>query len=178
MDAISQKAWPRGAARVGGLLAAIALVLFHSTTWAHAFVSRSEPRGGTTLGEPPAQISIWFDGPIESLFAMIRVENGDKRRVDKGDGRVHPGDNRLLEVGSRPTVPGEPVPAPSRPGPDLTEVGRRHPGYLVESIMNPNAMIVDGPGYTDSRGLSIMSDYRNELTVGELIDLVAYLKSR
>jgi hypothetical protein len=56
-------------------------------------------------------------------------------------------------------------------------VGRRHPGYLVESIMNPNAMIVDGPGYTDSRGLSIMSDYRNELTVGELIDLVAYLKS-
>ena len=75
------------------------------------------------------------------------------------------------------TVPGEPVPAPSQPGPDLTEVGRRHPGYLVESIMNPNAMIVDGPGYTDARGLSIMPDYRNELTVGELIDLVAYLKS-
>ena len=75
------------------------------------------------------------------------------------------------------TVPGEHVPAPSRPGPDLTEVGRRHPGYLVESIMNPNAMIVDGPDYTDSRGLSIMPDYRDEITVGELIDLVAYLQS-
>jgi hypothetical protein len=38
-------------------------------------------------------------------------------------------------------------------------------------------MILDGPGYTDSRGLSIMPDYRNKLTVGDLIDLVAYLKS-
>jgi putative copper export protein/mono/diheme cytochrome c family protein len=66
---------------------------------------------------------------------------------------------------------------PSQPGPSLAEVGRRHPGYLVESIVNPNAMILDGPGYTDSRGLSIMPDYRNKLTVGDLIDLVAYLKT-
>ena len=56
-------------------------------------------------------------------------------------------------------VQGENVPAPSRPGPDLTDAGRRLPGYLVESIMNPNAMIVDGPGYTDDRGSSIMPDY-------------------
>jgi putative copper resistance protein D len=73
-------------------------------------------------------------------------------------------------------VRGEQVPAPSRPGPDLTEVGRYHPGYLVESIMNPNARIVDGPGYTDARGLSTMPDYREKLTVSELIDLVTYLK--
>jgi putative copper export protein/mono/diheme cytochrome c family protein len=75
------------------------------------------------------------------------------------------------------TVQGEAFPAPSRPGPDLTDAGSRLPGYLVESIMNPNAMIVDGPGYTDDRGLSIMPDYRDNLTVGELIDLVAYLKT-
>jgi hypothetical protein len=40
-----------------------------------------------------------------------------------------------------------------------------------------NAIIIDGPGFTDDRGLSTMPDYRNKLTVGELIDLVAYLKS-
>jgi mono/diheme cytochrome c family protein len=49
-------------------------------------------------------------------------------------------------------------PAPSQPGPDLSGVGRHHPGYLVESIMHPNAMIVDMPGYSDPRGLSIMPD--------------------
>jgi methionine-rich copper-binding protein CopC len=106
MNTLARKAWLRSAARVCSVLAATALVLYYSTAWAHAFVSRSEPRGGATLGEPPTQIRIWFDGPIESLFAMIRVENGDKRRVDKGDGRVHADDNRLLEVGLPPLPPG------------------------------------------------------------------------
>jgi len=31
--------------------------------------------------------------------------------------------------------------------------------------------------YTNERGLSIMPDYRYDLTVGELIDLVAYLRT-
>jgi cytochrome c2 len=75
------------------------------------------------------------------------------------------------------TIQDERGPTPSRPGPDLSGVGRRHPGYLVESVMNPNAMIVDGPGYSDPRGWSIMPDYRGKLTIGDLIDLVAYLKS-
>jgi hypothetical protein len=44
-------------------------------------------------------------------------------------------------------------------------------------VLNPNAMIVDGPGHTDAEGLSIMPDYRDRLTVGHLIDLVAYLKT-
>lgn len=43
--------------------------------------------------------------------------------------------------------------------------------------MNPDAMIVDGSGYTDAQGLSVMPDYRDRLTVSDLIDLVAYLKN-
>jgi hypothetical protein len=33
----------------------------------------------------------------------------------------------------------------------------------------------DGPGHVDAHGRSIMPDYRHELTVAELIDLVTYL---
>jgi hypothetical protein len=56
-------------------------------------------------------------------------------------------------------------------------MGGHHPReYLAESILNPNAVIITGPGYTGSDGLSIMPDYRDSLTVGELIDLVAYLR--
>lgn len=73
-------------------------------------------------------------------------------------------------------VPDPTFPAPTRPGPSLAGVGARHPGELVESIMNPNAQILDGPGYTDERGRSIMPDYQN-LTLGELGDLVEYLKT-
>jgi copper resistance protein D len=71
---------------------------------------------------------------------------------------------------------GEPFPPPERPGPELIGAGRLPPAYLVESIMNPDAMIVDGPGYAGPDGSSIMPDHREKLTVGELIDLVAYLK--
>jgi methionine-rich copper-binding protein CopC len=77
-----------------------------SSVWAHAFVSRSEPRTGATIAESPAQVRIWFDGPIEPMFATIAVEDRDKRRVDKGDARVNPSDNRLLEASLPPLRPG------------------------------------------------------------------------
>jgi mono/diheme cytochrome c family protein len=65
----------------------------------------------------------------------------------------------------------------SGPGPDLVGVGEHHPaGYLLESIVNPNAVIVQGPGYTTPDGNSIMPDYRGQLSVNDLIDLVAYLR--
>jgi methionine-rich copper-binding protein CopC len=82
------------------------LVLLPSAAWAHAFVSRSEPRAGATLGESPAQIRIWFDGPVEPVSIDIRVENTNKRRVGTNDGRLSPADNTLVEVGLPPLSPG------------------------------------------------------------------------
>jgi mono/diheme cytochrome c family protein len=82
-----------------------------------------------------------------------------------------------LECGGCHAVPDTRFAPPTRPGPDLAGIGARHPGEIVESIMNPNAQILDGPGYTDERGLSIMPDYRDRLTVGELSDLVEYLRT-
>jgi len=74
------------------------------------------------------------------------------------------------------TVTAEVFPQPTGPGPDLTDVGAHHPsGYLLESILNPDAVIVQDPGYTDSGGRSIMPDYRRSLSVVDLLDLVAYL---
>lgn len=76
-------------------------------------------------------------------------------------------------------IAGEKFPPSSGLGPDLTGAGGHHPaGYLLESIINPNAVVVEGRGYTDPDGKSIMPDYSARLSVSELIDLVAYLKSR
>jgi methionine-rich copper-binding protein CopC len=105
---IARRIWSCSAVFVYGLAVMVVTALLASpdSAWAHAFVSRSEPRSGATLGEPPAYIRIWFDSPIEQLFATIHVENSDKRRVDKGNGRVSPDDNRLLEVELPPLPPG------------------------------------------------------------------------
>jgi methionine-rich copper-binding protein CopC len=52
---------------------------------------------------PPA-VRIWFDGALEPVFSTVRVEDDDKRRVDKGDARVDPRDSTVLEV-SLPPLP-------------------------------------------------------------------------
>jgi hypothetical protein len=69
------------------------------------------------------------------------------------------------------------APDPTRRGPALSGMGGHHPAeYFAESIINPNAVIITGPGHTGPDGLSIMPDFRDSLTLAETIDLVAYIR--
>ncbi len=88
------------------LLLAGALLLPPGAAFAHAFPDHSEPRVGATVTLPPSQVRIWFDGEIEPVFSTIRVEDAGKRRVDRGDARVNPQDNRVLEVSVPPLSAG------------------------------------------------------------------------
>ncbi|MGH7277339.1 MAG: iron transporter [Candidatus Rokuibacteriota bacterium] len=64
-------------------------------------------------------------------------------------------------------------------GPELTGMGHHHPGeYFAESILSPNAVILEGHGFTGPDGLSIMPSFADSLTVPQLVDLVAFLKSQ
>lgn len=66
---------------------------------------------------------------------------------------------------------------PGPVGPDLTGMGSHHPeGYFVESILNPDAIIVDDQAYVGDDNLSTMPAYP-DLTAEHLTHLVAYLKS-
>jgi len=89
------------------LLLGTALLLAPGPAWSHAFPDHADPRVGATLDAAPATVRVWFDGEIEPVFSNIRVENGDRQRVDKGDGRVDPKDNRLLQVSLSPLAPGK-----------------------------------------------------------------------
>jgi len=91
---------------VRGLVTAAALLLAPVTTWAHAFPDHSDPRVGHTVDASPPAVRIWFDGQIEPVFSKLRVEDADRRQVDKGDSRVAPGDGTLLEVGLPPLPSG------------------------------------------------------------------------
>jgi mono/diheme cytochrome c family protein len=62
-------------------------------------------------------------------------------------------------------------------GPELTGMGAHHPpAYFAEAIMNPDAVLIEGPGYIGPDGHSVMPDYP-DMTVRQLGDLVAYLSS-
>ena len=58
------------------------------------------------LAESPAQVRIWFDGPVEKMFLEVWVETADHRRVDKKDARLNPTDDTLVEVGLPRLPPG------------------------------------------------------------------------
>src|SRR5437764_6681516 len=62
-------------------------------------------------------------------------------------------------------------------GPELTGMGGQHPAeYFAESILTPNAVILEGPGYMGRDGKSIMPSYADSLSVAQLVDLVAFLR--
>jgi len=64
-------------------------------------------------------------------------------------------------------------------GPELTGMGAHHPAeYFAESILAPNAVIVEGPGFVGPDGGSIMPSYADSLSVTQLVDLVAFIKSQ
>ncbi|MBI3989593.1 MAG: cytochrome c [candidate division NC10 bacterium] len=142
------------------------------------------------------------DRPLpERVEAILTVEaTKPPPRVTMAElhqhGGVPPGWHFALPPGSPPAgrqvfvkmgcfvcheVAGEVLPPPKadldRAGLALSEVGGLHPPeYLAESIIHPNAIIVEGQGYAGPDGLSLMPSYRG-LTLQELIDLVAYLVS-
>ena len=87
-------------------------------------------------------------------------------------------------------VQGERFPAPKPDeggvGPALSGMGSMHPAeYLAEAIINPNASAAwrikhhkeEKKGYLGADGKSKMPGYNGAMTVQQLIDLVAYLKS-
>jgi hypothetical protein len=61
-------------------------------------------------------------------------------------------------------------------GPDLTGMGDHHPAeYFAESVLDPNKILVEGPGYIGPDGKSRMPEYLESMTLREWVDLVAYL---
>ncbi len=155
--------------------AVLAIAVLGSTA---ALVDSDPPRhAGHHHGEPEAEPGP-FRVTMEELHAQGGVPKGWSFALPAGD----PAQGR--EVFARlgcfacHKVSGEKFPASVGVGPDLTGAGAHHPaGYLLESILNPNAVVVEGPGYTGPDGRSIMPDYRGQISAAELVDLVAYLKS-
>jgi hypothetical protein len=77
----------------------------------------------------------------------------------------------------RTDSPDSPADAERRPGPELTTMGSHHPAdYFLESILNPDAVLVEGPGWIGDDGRSTMPAYP-DLTLVQLADLVAYLQT-
>jgi uncharacterized protein involved in high-affinity Fe2+ transport len=169
-----------------GMLVLVGVALFAGARVTAALAQHRHDHGASSASPTPAP-------PAESGKRGVRISMDELHRaggVPPGwrfawpDGDAKKGREAFakLECHQCHEVTGEsfpPVtPDPARRGPALSGVGASHPAeYFAESILNPNAVIITGPGHTGPDGLSIMPDFRDSLTLAETIDLVAYIRS-
>jgi len=132
------------------------------------------PATPTPTAKPPAPIT------MEELHRAGGVPRGWKFTLPPGDAKTGREIFAKLECNKchevKPDFPKSG--GAGDVGPELTGMGAHHPAeYFAQSIVDPNAVILAGPGYVGADGRSIMPDYRDSLTFSELVDLVAYIKS-
>jgi copper transport protein len=71
---------------------------------AHAIVHSTSPKGGATVAEPPDQVVMRFNEPVEIAFGAIRVFDGAGRRVDEGVAHYLPGEPDAVAVALRSSL--------------------------------------------------------------------------
>jgi methionine-rich copper-binding protein CopC len=86
-------AW-QSAALLG--LSAVWLLLSCGPVLAHARLVETYPADEEALAEPPEQVQLRFNEPVEAEFDPIKVYDQKGDRVDEEDARVSPDDRRLL----------------------------------------------------------------------------------
>ena len=95
--------------RFSVVLGGSALALILSVTAAasaHSFPEQEAPPAGATLSEPPSQVTIKYDAPIEKLFASLEVFNSAGQNEAVGKPEVSP-DGWNLSVPVNKLPPGE-----------------------------------------------------------------------
>ena len=85
-------------------LAAIMAVGGSNMALAHAFPKTEEPSAGVTIKAPPTMVSITFTESVDAHFSGIIVENAKGQRVDDGDTKRDPNNDRRLSVGLKQPV--------------------------------------------------------------------------
>lgn len=107
-------------------------------------------------------------------------ETGVKFQVPEGDAEAGRDVFVAMKCFTCHKIEGErfPTAKPGGIGPDLTGIGAvQAPLYLFESIVNPNAVIVQGEGFVGDDAKSKMPEYHDTLKLRDLVDLVAYLSN-
>jgi hypothetical protein len=127
-----------------------------------------------SVAPPPAPVRISMD----ALHAAGGVPYDWKLTPPPGDARRGRQVFQAYGCPSCHVVQGESYPGQGTGvGPELTGMGAHHPpGYFVEAILNPNAIVVEGAGYAGPNGLSIMPAYP-DMPLVDLTDVVAYVSS-
>ena len=80
-------------------LAALWLIVWCAPVSAHARLVQETPASGASLAEPPEQVRLRFNEPVDAEFDPLTVYDAEGDRVDEDDARMDPDDARVLLAG-------------------------------------------------------------------------------
>ena len=56
---------------------------------AHAFLDHADPKVGSTIHEPPSQVTVWMTEGLEPAFSKLQVFDANGTEVDSKDTKVN-----------------------------------------------------------------------------------------
>lgn len=86
------------------LLAALGVFALQGTAFAHAFVDHAEPRVGSEVRKPPAEVKVWMTEQVEPAFSTVQVFDASGKEVDNKDFHLDKENGSVLIV-SLPPLP-------------------------------------------------------------------------
>jgi copper resistance protein C len=69
------------------IVSAVSLILT-GLAQAHAFLDHADPKVGSTIHEPPSQVTVWMTEGLEPAFSKLQVFDANGAEVDKKDTKV------------------------------------------------------------------------------------------
>jgi copper resistance protein C len=88
---------------IGAAALVLAPLLAPETAYAHAHLSRAEPRAGSTVTPAPQEVSLWFTEGLESTFSSVEVLDASGARVDEGEAQIS---GKTMHIGLKALAPG------------------------------------------------------------------------
>ncbi len=85
----------------------VALLIFASTSFGHAFLDHADPKVGSEIQTAPTEIKVWFTEEIEPAFSTLKVLDAGGNQVDQKDAHLDAKDKTLLIVSVPALAAGE-----------------------------------------------------------------------
>lgn len=82
------------------------LALLPVAAFAHAHLDHASPSAGSTVTQPPQEVSLWFTEALEAKFSTIEVRDAQGRSVQAGPATLARDNTAQLRVPLKPLPPG------------------------------------------------------------------------
>ncbi len=86
-------------------IASIIIIPNIPNSYAHAFVTKSDPEASQSLVTPPSKVDVYFSDPVDIRYSEIKVLDSDGKQIQENDQHYISGDQSSLSVSLPPNLP-------------------------------------------------------------------------